>query len=99
MVLAIGPCFLLAPVVAALALLAIPLWPIALVILLVVFVLTWIVEFAGTRLGLRWWRGRSAAVWRAFLWMRTPWNWFDAPKPPRSTETAGRTDPKTPPGR
>lgn len=80
MVLAIGPCFLLAPVVAALALLAIPLWPIALVLLLIVFILTWTVELVGTRLGLTRLRGRSAAVWRAFIWLRTPWNWFDAPK-------------------
>ena len=80
MVMAIGPCFFLAPVVAVLAVLAIPLWPVCLAVLLVMLIIVWPIEQIGTRLGIGALRGASARVWGWLRWMSTPWNWFDLPK-------------------
>ncbi|MBI3504414.1 MAG: hypothetical protein HY059_06200 [Proteobacteria bacterium] len=80
MVMLIGPCFFLAPVVAVLAVLAIPLWPVCLAVLFAMFVVVWPVEQVVTRLGVTRMRGASARVWGWLLWMSTPWNWFDLPK-------------------
>lgn len=81
---AIGPCILLAPVVAALAVLAIPLWPVCLLVLLVALVVVWPIEQVATGLGVVALRGWSATVWSWLRWMSTPWDWFDLPakKPP-----------------
>ena len=97
MVVAIGPCFLLAPVVAVLAVLAIPLWPVCLAVLLVLLLVIWPIEQIGTRLGIGALRGASARVWGWLRWMSTPWNWFDLPSvkptgkatPPRDSTAPG----------
>ena len=99
MVVAIGPCFLLAPVVAVLAVLAIPLWPVCLAVLLVLLLVIWPIEQIGTRLGIGALRGASARVWGWLRWMSTPWNWFDLPSArPADNATAprGSTEPGAP---
>lgn len=96
MVIAIGPCFLLAPVVAVLAVLAIPLWPVCLAVLLVMLIVVWPIEQIGTRLGIGALRGASARVWGWLRWMSTPWNWFDLPNARPAGEPTAARDPEGP---
>jgi hypothetical protein len=77
---AIGPCMFLAPLVFVLAILALPLWPVALVVLAVLFVVLWPIEQLATRLGARWFAGKSGAVGHAFLVVARPWRYL--PKQP-----------------
>ncbi len=84
MALLIGPCLLVAPVVAVVAVLAIPLWPVAIVVLGAAWLVTWPTERAMRALGLVDRARASAALARWFGVALRPWNMFDAPKPPTS---------------
>lgn len=78
----IGPCILVAPIVAVLAVLAIPLWPVAIVVLGVTRLLFWPVERIASSLGYEWATpvASKLAVW--FGVVLKPWNFFDSPNPP-----------------
>jgi len=78
-VIAIGPCMFLAPVVAVLGILAIPLWPVVLAALLLSYVVAWPVEKLASLVGVHALDGASATIWRWTKWMSAPWNWFDLP--------------------
>jgi hypothetical protein len=78
----IGPCMLAAPLVAVLAILAVPLWPIAIVVLAVARLVFWPFERLVTAMGYSWATRASSklAVW--FKMALKPWSYFDPPKPP-----------------
>ena len=77
---------LLAPLVAVLAILALPLWPVAIVLVGAAFLLIWPVERLLGLLGTRWMSGWSAVVGRAFMLALRPWRYFDAPRPAAAPE-------------
>ncbi len=82
---------LLAPLVAVLAILALPLWPVAIVLVGAAFLLIWPVERLLGLMGTRWMSGWSAAVGRAFMLVLRPWRYFDPPRPvaaPEQQETS-----------
>ena len=82
MALALGPCMLVAPLVVVALILAIPLWPVALALLLLVLAVTWPLEMGCRLLRIPAFRGATATVWRWLKWMSMPFNWFDKPKRP-----------------
>ena len=75
MTILIGPCMFLGPLVFVLALLALPFWPVALVLLLAMYVVTWPIEKLTGLVTLRWFEGWSASIWRVFLNVLRPWRW------------------------
>ena len=79
MALAIGPCMFVAPLVPIALLIAIPLWPVALVGLAVMWLVTWPLERACRILGVRLFQGASATLTRWFRTVLTPWTFFDPP--------------------
>lgn len=62
MALAIGPCMFLAPLVAVLLIVAIPLWPVALALLAALLIVTWPLEQLCRLLHIPAFVGASAAV-------------------------------------
>lgn len=81
---------LLAPLVAVLAILALPLWPVAIVAVGLAFLVLWPIERLLGLAGLTWIQGWSAAVGRAFMIVLRPWHFFD---PPESRSDGGSTPP------
>ncbi len=77
MALAIGPCMLLAPLVAVALIVAIPLWPVALALLAALLMVTWPIEQLCRLLHFPAFTGASATVWRWLVWTAKPLNWFD----------------------
>jgi len=77
---ALGPCMLVAPLVVVALIVAIPLWPVALVLLAVLLAVTRLVEMLCRLLRIPAFKGASATVWRWLVWMSMPLNWFDQPK-------------------
>lgn len=87
----IGPCMLLAPLVAVLVVIALPLWPVAIAVLGVLWLVVWPLERATTLVGLRVMRGWSRAVGRTFYFVLKPWVYLDtrypdAPQQPDSSQ-------------
>jgi len=97
----IGPCMFLAPVVFVLMLLAIPLWPVAIVVVTVMWLVTWPVEQMLRLVGIRRADGAAATVAR---WLRVvvkPWVLFEkAARPPSASPPAppGAAPAPSPPG-
>jgi hypothetical protein len=80
MALAIGPCMFLAPLVFVLALLMIPLWPVAIILAGVIWLVVWPIDQLLVLAGVRSAGGASRRVNR---WLRvavTPWTLFALPK-------------------
>ncbi|MFI5310660.1 MAG: hypothetical protein ACHQQ3_05475 [Gemmatimonadales bacterium] len=80
MVVLIGPCMFLAPLVLVVALLAIPLWPVAIVLIGACWLAVWPLERLVALAGFRGMRGWSAAIARLFVTVLRPWDYFDAPR-------------------
>ena len=83
MPLLLGPCTLLAPLVLVVAILAVPLWPVALALVGVTWLLVWPVERLLGALGVSVMQGWSLSIGRLFRVLLTPWTYFDPPTPPR----------------
>jgi len=77
----IGPCIFAAPLVAVLAILAVPLWPVAIVVLGVSRLVFWPIERIVTLLGYHWGARVSSKLTAWFKVVLKPWNFFDPPKP------------------
>jgi hypothetical protein len=76
----LGPCIVLAPLIAVLALLALPLWPVAIVLLGLLWLLVWPMEHLALVLGLRDHAGVSDTLRRWFLNVLRPWVYFEERK-------------------
>ncbi len=76
---ALGPCFLLAPLVVVAVIIAIPLWPVAMVLLSALLLVTWPLEHLCALLRIPAFRGATVRVWGWLKWMSKPFNWFDKP--------------------
>ncbi|MEO6447522.1 MAG: hypothetical protein ABIZ91_05930 [Gemmatimonadaceae bacterium] len=79
-----GPCMLAAPLVAVIAILALPLWPVAIVVLGVLRILWWPVERVATALDQAWAREWSATLARWYQAVLKPWVYFEQRRPPRN---------------
>jgi hypothetical protein len=86
---------LLAPLVAVLAILALPVWPVAIVLVGAAFLVLWPVERLLGLLGTGLMSGWSAAVGRAFMLVLRPWRYFDPPRPAAAPEQQ-QTNPPQP---
>ena len=75
---------LLAPLVLVLAILAVPLWPVALALVGAAWCIVWPVERLLGALGVAAMRGWSTRIGRLFRTLLTPWTYFDPPAPPRA---------------
>lgn len=76
---AIGPCILVAPLVLVLVLLAIPLWPVAIVCTALLWLIAWPLERVLALVGVHRVSGSSRRV-RAWLRVAVaPWRLFDRP--------------------
>jgi hypothetical protein len=80
MIVLIGPCMFVAPLLAPLVPLAVVLWPIVLFVLGVFYVLLWPLALISSWLGGRWLPARLATIRRWFVFMLRPWKYFDPPK-------------------
>ena len=77
MTILIGPCMLLAPLVAVLAVLALPLWPVAIVIVATTWLLVWPIERVTALCGLRFMQGWSVALGHTLYYVVKPWAYLD----------------------
>ena len=77
----IGPCLVVAPVVGAVAVLAIPLWPVSIVALGVAWLVAWPVEHALLVLGVIERARASPALGRYVGFALRPWTIFDPSRP------------------
>ena len=86
MTILLGPCMLLAPLVAVLAFLALPLWPIAIVIVAAIWLLVWPMERVMALFGLRFMQGWSVSLGRTLNYVVKPWVYLDKryPAAPRA---------------
>ncbi len=82
MALAIGPCMFVAPLVFVVGLLLLPLWPVAIVVVAVTWVIVWPVEQILVLMHVRRVRGMSARVGKALKFTLKPWTLFDPPRKP-----------------
>lgn len=82
MPLLLGPCMLLAPFVLVLAILAVPLWPVALAAVGLCWLIVWPLERLFAALGRRTLQGATVKIGRLFRTLLTPWTYFDSPNPP-----------------
>lgn len=82
MPLLLGPCTLLAPLVLLVAILAIPLWPVALVVIGATWLVVWPIEHLLRALGVSAMQGWHTKIGRLFRTLLTPWTYFDPPSPP-----------------
>ena len=75
---------LLAPLVAVLALLAVPVWPVAIAVISVLWLLIWPLERAARLVGLAAFRGWTARIGRALFIVAKPWAYLNDrdPTPP-----------------
>ena len=79
MTLLLGPCMLLAPAVFVLAILAVPLWPVALALVGVTWLVVWPLEQLLGALGIAATQGWCSKIGRLFRVLLTPWKYFDPP--------------------
>ncbi len=77
---AIGPCMFVAPLVPVLMILAIPLWPVAIVTLSALWLVTWPLERLLHALGVRQLDGAARRVARWLGYALRPWSFFEVPK-------------------
>lgn len=77
----IGPCIVVAPFVILAMLLAIPLWPVAIVVVCAMWMLVWPLERVLRALGVRRFDGASAAVSRWLVVVVKPWSLFETVSP------------------
>jgi hypothetical protein len=68
---------LFAPLVAVAFVIAIPLWPVALAVLLVLNVVAWLLEGLCRLLHITAFVGAGRTTWRWLVWMAKPLSWFD----------------------
>lgn len=73
----IGPCIVAAPVVGVVAILALPLWPVAIVVVGIVRLPVWIL--ARLSPSSRWATRFDQRLGSAFKLVLRPWSWFDPP--------------------
>lgn len=83
MTLLLGPCTLLAPLVLILAIAAVPLWPVALVLVGAAWCVVWPAERLLGAIGVTAMQGWTASIGRLFRALLTPWTYFDPPSPPQ----------------
>jgi hypothetical protein len=95
MALAIGPCMFVAPLVPVLFLLAIPLWPVAIVAMTLFWLVTWPLEVACRVAGIRAFQGASKEAARWLRIVLRPWVLF-APPPKRPSEPPSGPSPEPP---
>lgn len=75
----IGPCMFVAPIAAVLAILALPLWPVAIVLLAILWVLVAGLERVTTKLGIGVMTGWTKKVGHWLHFSLKPWHYFDPP--------------------
>lgn len=80
MVAVFGPCMFIAPLLFLLIPVAIVLWPPALLILGLLYLIVWPFAALGRALGVTWIQSLHAAVRRWFIVLLRPWRYFDAPR-------------------
>lgn len=80
MIVLIGPCMFVAPLMILLVPVAIVLWPVAVVVLGVGYLAIWPFALVATRMGDAWLPARHRWVGKWFLVVLRPWNFFDLPK-------------------
>jgi hypothetical protein len=97
MIVAIGPCMLLAPFVFILALLAIPFWPVILALVGLAWLVVWPLERMALAMGMGDRMVWAPKIGRAFRVLLTPWSYFDLPakKPPAAREPEPEEKPPT----
>lgn len=83
----IGPCMVLAPLVAVVAFLAVPFWPVAIVIVAAIWLVVWPIERVMKLLGVGVMQGWSAKIGRTLYYVIKPWVYLDVryPNGPRSS--------------
>jgi hypothetical protein len=79
-ILLFGPCMFVAPLLFLLIPVAVVLWPPALAIIGVLYLVIWPFASIGRLLGIRWISAAHAALRRWFLVLLRPWRYFDAPQ-------------------
>lgn len=86
MILLIGPCMFFAPLVVLLIPVALALWPPAIVLLGLSYLVVWPFAAASAEGS----RARRAHAWlgEAFLTVLTPWTYFDPPKKKAADQSA-----------
>ena len=82
MIVLIGPCMFVAPLLVLLVPVAVVLWPVVLLVLGVLCVLLWPLALISSWLGGHWLPARLATIGRWFVFMLRPWKYFDPPKRP-----------------
>jgi hypothetical protein len=81
-----GPCMFVAPLLILLIPVGVVLWPRALLILGLLYVLVWPFALIGRRLNVRWPGSTHAALGRWFIVLLRPWRYFDAPRVNKSSD-------------
>ena len=81
MVVLIGPCMFLAPLVVLLLPVAAVLWPPVLLLVGLAWLLLWPFASFCARRGWPWLPARHRTLRRWFVTLLKPWNYFDAPPP------------------
>jgi hypothetical protein len=79
MIVLLGPCMFVAPLLVLLLPVAAVLWPIVLTVLGAVYVLLWPIVRIAVLAGDRRLAGWHAILGRWFVWMLRPWRYFDPP--------------------
>jgi hypothetical protein len=77
----IGPCILVAPLVVAGLIIAIPLWPVAIAVTAGCWLLSAAGELVLRAVGIHALDGWELAMRRVLLLVLTPWSYFDSPPP------------------
>lgn len=80
MIVLVGPCMFVAPLVVLLVPVAIVVWPVAVVVLGASWLAVWPAALVAERLGGRWLPERHRALGHWFRVVLRPWNYFDVPK-------------------
>ena len=79
MIVLIGPCMFVAPLLILLLPVAVVLWPVVLLAVGVAYLLLWPAAILSSRLGARWLPARHVAIGRWFVTLLRPWRYFDPP--------------------
>ena len=79
MIVLFGPCMFVAPLLVVLIPVAVILWPPALLVLGVVYLVTWPLAALGRASGIAWLPNMHATLRRWFIVLLRPWRYFDAP--------------------
>ncbi|MFN8574723.1 MAG: hypothetical protein U0132_21900 [Gemmatimonadaceae bacterium] len=89
MTILVGPCMFVAPLAAVLAILAIPLWPVAILFVGVTWLLVWPLEQLLIAMGVRSDNAWSRSIARLFMTVLKPWTYFDPPATTGSNDVPG----------